>query len=468
MAIRIGLCTALIGAVGVAQLTATAGPSGADTAFVPGTATSSAGAITVGASVGQLNASVILGTSDADYENNEGQALSQILDLGLIGDVLYANNCQTGAASTVQPSDFPPAEQAESTTGDKSLTYTENKSLATGGIGVADESATATQVPSGSSTTTISEDDLAGLVTVQGATTTAKAAIVNGVTRSATAASTISNISLLGGAVKIDGLQWTAEQASGASTSSSAAFTITGLTVGGVTVPVSNDDVTTVTQIINTVLTPVGLNIQWPAVTTASDGTVNVSPLIVGVDNSALGQELVGANLGKIQTVRQELTQALFNYDCNLPGYVEVADIALAVPAGGGDLDIDLGGASAQTTDLAPVSPFAALGATLGNFGGGGDDTFTSPSTFVPATPGTPAIPGTPLSTTTTTGSPKVTLGPLVKTTSCSSVGPAGGGCNRSNVALPVGLIGLGLLSVLAAWDYLRQRRRRRLLGQEA
>ncbi len=466
MAIRIGLCTAVIAAVGVAQLTATAGTSGADTAFIPGTATSSAGAITVGASVGQLNASVILGTADADYENNEGQALSQVLDLGLIGDVLYANNCQSGAPSAVQPTDFPPAQQAESTSGNQTLSYTENKSLAGGGIGVADESASATQVPSGSSTTTITEDNLAGLVTVQGATTSAKAAIVKGNTRSANASSTIANISLLNGLVKIDGLQWSAEKTSGASTSSTAAFTISGLTVAGVTVPISNDDVTSLLQIINTVLTPVGLSIQWPVVTTATDGTINVSPLIVGVDNSALGQELVGANLGKIQTVRQELTEALFNFDCNLPGYVEVADIALSVPAGGGDLNIDLGGASAQTTAVAPESPFSALGASLGNFGSGGADAFTSPSTYVPATLGTPGTPGSTVPAATV--SPKVTLGPLVKTTSCSSVGPAGGGCNRSNVALPVGLIGLGLLAVLAAWDYLRQRRRRRLSGQEA
>jgi hypothetical protein len=62
----------------------------------------------------------------------------------------------------------------------------------------------------------------------------------------------------------------------------------------------------------------------------------------------------------------------------------------------------------------------------------------------------------------------KETLGPLEKSVSCRSLGPAGGGCNSSNVALPVGLIGLGLLALLAAGDYLRQRRRSRLKGLEA
>ena len=32
--------------------------------------------------------------------------------------------------------------------------------------------------------------------------------------------------------------------------------------------------------------------------TTLSDGTVQISPLSVGIDNNTLGQEVVGSNLG--------------------------------------------------------------------------------------------------------------------------------------------------------------------------
>jgi TRAP-type C4-dicarboxylate transport system permease small subunit len=34
-------------------------------------------------------------------------------------------------------------------------------------------------------------------------------------------------------------------------------------------------------------------------------------------------------------------------------------------------------------------------------------------------------------------------------------------------MAVPIGLIGLGLVFLLAAWDYIRQRRRTKLIGQE-
>jgi hypothetical protein len=45
------------------------------------------------------------------------------------------------------------------------------------------------------------------------------------------------------------------------------------------------------------------------------------------------------------------------------------------------------------------------------------------------------------------------------------SLGPAGGGCNSGNVAVPIGLAALALVVGLFTWDYLRQRRRGRLAG---
>jgi hypothetical protein len=229
-------------------------------------------------------------------------------------------------------------------------------------------------------------------------------------------------------------------------------------------------EINTVVGLLNTALEPIGFNISWPQVTTLSDGTIQITPLIVGINNSALGQELIGANLGAIQTVRASLLNALFGLNCNIPGYVEIADIVLGVPEGGGDLDIDLGGASAVTTDQSFSSPFSTV-PPLGVSDGGGADLSTLPSdTFSPGTPAIPGTAGTTVAPTTTPsgGGQKVSLGPISKSMSCHSVGPAGGGCDSSNVALPVGLIGLALLAGLAAWDYVRQRRRTRLHELEA
>jgi hypothetical protein len=59
----------------------------------------------------------------------------------------------------------------------------------------------------------------------------------------------------------------------------------------------------------------------------------------------------------------------------------------------------------------------------------------------------------------------KESLGPISKTTACVSLGASGGGCSGTNAAVPIGLASLGLVVALFAWDYLRQRRRDRLMG---
>ena len=48
----------------------------------------------------------------------------------------------------------------------------------------------------------------------------------------------------------------------------------------------------------------------------------------------------------------------------------------------------------------------------------------------------------------------------MQKTADCFSLGPAGGGCYTGNVAVPIGLGVIAMLSGLFTWDYVRQRRR--------
>ena len=111
-------------------------------------------------------------------------------------------------------------------------------------------------------------------------------------------------------------------------------------------------------HIINTALSPLGINIQWPSQSTLDDGTVQISPLVIGIDNNALGQQVIGANENSVQPVREALVNALLSANCNLADGILVGDIGLGVLAGGGNLNLDLGGASAMTNDLAAASPF--------------------------------------------------------------------------------------------------------------
>ncbi|HEY1827050.1 MAG TPA: choice-of-anchor P family protein [Acidimicrobiales bacterium] len=445
------------------------GGSGADTPFNAGTALASANALDVAPSLAQLSIAVQLGTAQASYEYNEAQALSQTLDLGVIGTILEAPNCSTGAPAAIQNKDFPQPVQAESTDGPQSLHAVASTALNGTGGAVGDENAAVTQTPTGTASTSIADDNLANLVTMAGATTAANASVQNGNERVANATADIASLSIAKGLVVLKGLHWTASQTSGVTSSSSATFSLGGLTVAGVNIPLPTSSViTTVLSIVNTALEAVGFEIEWPTMSTAPDGTVAISPLTVGIDNSALGQELVGAQLNTVQPIREAIFNQLFNLDCNLPGYTEVFDIGLGVAAGGGDLNLEFGGAHAVTNDQVATSPFGSAGSTPS---GGGTVLALPPSTGTTPSLGTlgstslPSAPSvTPTSSTPTSStSPKVALGPLSKTVSCQSLSTAGGGCSTTNVAVPIGLVGLGFLALLAAWDYMRQRRQREL-----
>jgi hypothetical protein len=459
--------------------------SGAVTSFIPGNATAQAQAISVAPTTGGLNYAITLATSISAYQNTEAQSLSQTIDLGAIGTALEAAGC-SGGPPILPSKDVPPSVQAESVNGNQSLSDTITP--ASSPLGVGTENAVATTQPSSNSATNVADlavggtlTSLGGLLTIGGLGSTSHASIDDGNTRTATATSTVGSISLLGGLVQLGGLSWTATQQTGAVTTATAAFSLGTLTVAGVKIDLSKLtnilDPQSVLTIINTALSPIGLNIQWPAETTLSDGTVEITPLTIGIDNNTLGQQVIGEHLGQVQTVRQALVNALLAANCNFATGVLVADIGIGVLSGGGNLNIQLGGAKAETNDLQEASPFgsgqslpAASAALTGNSGAGA----TAGTAGTPAVPGFSGNTGAGLTTGTSssattpssTGSqPRESLGPVQKTTDCVSLGPAGGGCNSGNVAVPIGLAALALVVGLFTWDYLRQRRRGRLAG---
>ena len=479
--VRIGLACTVVAAVCIVELGSS---SGADTSFVPGNALAQSQAISVAPTTGGLNYAITLATSIARYQDLEAQSLSQTIDLGAIGTSLEAEGC-TGGPPTLPASDVPPPVQAESTSGNQSLTDTITPQTSPAGLGLGNEAATATTQPSSGSLTTVSNISVpGGLLAISGLTSGAKASIDNGATRTATATSDIGQISIGNGAVVLGNLQWTATQQTGATTTATGTFSIGSLTVAGAPVDTSSLDSASnpqsVLNVINTALTPVGLNVQWPAQTTLSDGTVKLSPLVIGIDNNALGQEVLGANLGTVQPVREALVNAILSASCNFASGITVGDIGLGVLSGGGNLNLSLGGAHAETDDQASTSPFGTGGAPalpslpVGPVSGSTGNSGSALGANVPVTgnsgvsgltlPTTAAAPTSPAASTPA-GSQQSALGPLMRTSDCISLGPAGGGCNTGNVAVPIGLAALGLVAALFAGDYLRQRRRLQLAG---
>ena len=115
-------------------------------------------------------------------------------------------------------------------------------------------------------------------------------------------------------------------------------------------------------NIINTALEAVGFNIQWPATSTLPDGTiVHLAP------GHRHRQQHAGPRSRRRQPghrssrVRQALVNALLNADCNLASEITVSDIGVGVLAGGGNLNLSLGGANAVTSDAAAVDPFGSV-----------------------------------------------------------------------------------------------------------
>lgn len=477
-AFRIGLACAVVAAVCLVEFGST---SGADTTFVPGNATASAQAFAVAPTTGGLNYAITLGISISDYQDLEAQSLSQTIDLGTIGTVLEAAGC-SGGAPILNPKDVPPSVQAESVNGNQQLGDTITP--ASSPIGVGTESANVTTQPTADSNTAVAAINVPGdFLTVSGLSSSSHTSIDNGATRTATATSTIGTISLAKGLIQLGGLVWTATQQTGATTTSTATFSLGTLTVAGVKIDLSKYIPTsgqtnpqTLLNIINTALSPIGFNIQWPAMSTLPDGTVQISPLTVGIDNNALGQEIIGSNLGSIQTLRTAIVNALVNANCNFATAFALGDIGIGVLAGGGNLNIQLGGASAETNDLAEQSPFGTgtlgAGTAPATASTGGNTGNTAPAA-VAAPAGntgvgglsTAGTAGTAGSTGAGSGPAKESLGPISKSTACVSLGPSGGGCSSGNVAVPIGLASLGVLVALFTWDYLRQRRRDKLLG---
>jgi hypothetical protein len=468
------MACAVVAGVSIVELGST---SGADTAFVPGNATAQAQAISVAPTTGGLNYAIVLATSISAFQEQEAQSLSQTIDLGAIGTALEAAGC-AGGPPDLPKQDVPPPEQAESVNGNQNLSTTITPAAFP--IGAGTEVANVTTQPLATSNTAVAALTVpGGLLTISGLSSSAHASIDNNATRTATATSTVASISLAHGAVQLGGLQWTATQQSGATTTSTGTFSIGSLTVAGVKIDLSKLTSTgtfnpqTILGIVNTALSPVGLNIQWPTQSTLPDGTVQISPLSVGIDNNTLGQEIVGSNLSQIQTVRTALVNALLNANCNFATPLLVGDIGIGVLAGGGNLNVQLGGASAETNDLAEASPFgsgalssgpatsASTGGNTGNTGFGGASLTGNSGAGL----GTAATPGTTGTTGSGTSGAKESLGPISKTTACISLGPAGGGCSTGNVAVPIGLAALAVVVALFVWDYLRQRRRDRLTG---
>ena len=476
-AVAVVLVTGACGAamsLGAPRAVADSSASGGTSSWVPGDANATAQAITVHPSTAGLGYDITLATSVADYQDDLAQAESQTFDGGAI--VLSATTTQcNGSAPVVSQSQLPQPVVVETRNGDTSQTQTLTTGYNGAGPGAGVEQADVTTQPQASSTTKLADFNVPGGLDVAGSQSSAFAQQVTGTLRQATSTADVGQVTLAGGLVSLNGLHWQTTQetgAGGALTQATGAFSVASVTIAGVTTPVTTDNVDSVFTAVNTALGPTGFHVG-PIPTmqeNSADGTVSVPPLAIGIDSSALGAQLVGPLLGQADTLRQALDQALLGVSCQVGTALTVRDIALGALAGGGGLDLELGGVTDVSDGTAFADPFDN---GLGLLGGGGGAvglpgaTGSAGSTaFTPGTPGTPAVPGStpagaPTSDATTPGSSGALHG-VAGVLHCITTSPFGHpACSGGGAAVPVGLAGLAAVVGMGTADLRRLRRLR-------
>jgi hypothetical protein len=431
---------------------AVAVPAQADTTpFIEGTGDAVAQVLSVSPALSGENLGIETGVSIAGYQGTDGQAQAQIVTSALLGD-FKVSLPGTGIL----------AESSGSVTNQSTTLAGANGE----GGGVLNASAAQS---TGTATSKLASFNLPSVVSVSGAQSSATTSIVNGQTRQAVATSSIGSVSLLGGLVSLNGLQWTATQSTGAQSVQKGTFGISSISLAGKTVSIPVGGLNGAITLINAGSAKTGLRLGLPTQVIGSDGSVQETALSLGLDNSALGKEVVSPYINTIQPVRTLLNTVLTKLDPTLGESDLVLEIVLSVLAGEGSLDIDLGGAYATTNGTAYVNPLDGGAASSpgdstspsqDNGGLGGGTNLSPLLSAAAADTTTTSQPGTPGSAA---GHPtKLALQRVGSTCASTSVG----GCHTPHSAvilITLGALTLGLISL----ESLRMRRRKRLLIPE-
>lgn len=456
--------TLLVGVL--AGTVSAAAPATAGTGFVPGTGTSSAGVARIqmrssGAAIG-----FGLGVARSRFAGAQGNAEAASVDLGLFDTLSKAPLACGYSMGALLPPGLVPAKvlvsSADGATEKRTASAGEGGPLQLGSqYGAATPNASATATVDGVSL------DLPGVLRVVGGTASSTAKLVPGSQRQSTGAGTLTELSLAGGLVDVQGMRWTAADRTGAESDSTAGFSAASFVVSGRSLPTADAaELREAVAAANAALSPTGLSLQAPDVARNPDG-IAVSPLRVSVSATPALRAALGAALVGIQPLRTQLLSFVAPLqagpDCGLAralgfGYLAI-DLATLAIGDGGAVDLDLGGAAAGTDATAYANPFDS---GFGLIHPGAPVSFPGPTTGPPVplpniSVGGPTVPtsdsgAAPLPASAPAGTP---ISMAATSTQCRSL--QGGDCTSSHGRLAAWIV-LLLIAVLAAADRLRTR----------
>ncbi|HVT65641.1 MAG TPA: hypothetical protein VHD81_10840 [Mycobacteriales bacterium] len=342
----------------------------------PGTAAATASVLGISPAVSGLQLSATIGESTAAYQHTETQAKSGTVDLGALGLVLATS--QFCGRSELPSKSQPHPLTADSQDGDQHRT--------SGTKGFGQEVVTVAAKPeSATATTTTIEQNLPGVVSIRGRSR-ASVRYVDGQLQVATSSVT-EDLTLLGGAVRLEGMRWTAKRTAGASNLRRTDFSFGRVLIGGVPLesPDSAPDVTI--NAINTVLAPAGLSVREPVRSTNHHtGSVAIGPFVLRFSGSSpertvfkpitdafITLENIATSLGTQGDDCTQVRQLISNVFNN---NVTLVHVALAIAQGAGALDLQFGGVAAgaqnqpsyanpfDSGDLPSAPPGIGLGTT--------------------------------------------------------------------------------------------------------
>jgi hypothetical protein len=443
------LILALSTTIGSASAASTATP------FVVGEASASSQVISVSPAISGYSLGVETGVSIATYHGTDGQGQAQLVTSALLGAFSIPLPVSVSGVNA----------ESSSTPTSLSSTLAGNDGEGGGVLGaMAGQSA-------GSANASLASFSLPSALNVNGGQSTATTDLVNGATREAVATSTVASISLLGGLVTLNGLHWTATDSTGATPVQAATFAVGSIGIGGSLINIPADGLTSVLSSINQLLAATGIHLTLPTQQIGSNGSVQETPLSIGLDNSALGKELVSPFIGQLQPLRTLLNTTLTEIDNTLGETDLVLEIGLSILAGEGTLDLNLGGAYAESDGVAYANPLtgssSSSAAGSSDLSSGFGTTTSSTDNLAQALDSLSSGLTTPTTTggNAFTGSSKPTKLSILSTSStCESVSV--GGC-RSSHSLVILITLLALTFVLLGFESLRMRRRKRLLIPE-
>jgi hypothetical protein len=308
--------------------------------------------VRVGPSRSGFNFTVDFAISLADYQNTVARGDSRFVTLGAILDAV--------ADAADEEGDRRPANlrtdsrDEDAADGIRHQEYGGDGGPFAGAVG--SQYVRATDEPFSEVETEIGTLGLEGAIEIDGGSTRATAGVVDGSVREAHGFSTVERIVLGGGAVVLEGLEWTAVHRSGAEEEVDANFSLGSIEIADNSLlPDEASDggaegLSEALEAANEVLAESGLKLHAP-VTSVNEqtGQVQISPLKIAIGPSQASRAIAGPLGDGIQPIREPLSDALIGASDSFGALFLLFDVVFGAFAGGGEMLVEVGGARALT-----------------------------------------------------------------------------------------------------------------------